>query len=100
MSRDLDAVKRKIRSLLEVAKTTSGATEPERLTAKRLADKIMLENDLREWEVPERQVQRAMPPPPPVHAPIFVSPFGYVHFTVNQDGSCGFDFQTGTTTSF
>ena len=71
---DIDAVKRKIRSLLEVAKKTSGATASERGTARRLARSLMKANGLTEEDIPERQVDDYNPPPiPPMETIVGVS---------------------------
>lgn len=75
---------KRIRSLLTVADPRYGATEPERATARRLADALMAENGLREADVPEREVERAAPPPPPTWTVV-----------VNLGG--GFNFNDSTT---
>lgn len=74
---------RRIRSLLEVAKATSGATPAERETARSLALKLMSAHGLRESEIPLRAVERPLPPPPPP-----VQPF----VTIIVFGAGGFGF--------
>ena len=60
----MDAIRRKIRSLLAVAAAGSGATDAERETAKRLADALMRKHGLSESDIPHRQVElpRSQPP--------------------------------------
>ena len=89
MRRRLEDVKRKVRSLLELAKEGSGATEPERLTARALADRIMAKHGLTESDIPEREVE-ARRPPPPRPAPFFV-----VNIFTGPDGSSGHGFSFG-----
>lgn len=63
----MDDVKRKVRSLLTVAAAGSGATDPERETARRLADQLMAKHGLTEAEIPQRQSHT--PPPAVPRAP-------------------------------
>lgn len=62
---DLDRIKRRIRSLLELAKPGSGATDPERASASAMADKMIAASGLTEADIPEREIERPQPPPPP-----------------------------------
>lgn len=66
---DADKLKRRVRSLLEVARAGSGATEPERATARALAARILAAHGWTEADIPERLVARAAPPPPPPPPP-------------------------------
>lgn len=64
----MDKLKRRVRSLLVVARD-KGATEAERATAKSLAEKLMAMNGWTERDIPERVVGRqenSLPPPEPV----------------------------------
>ena len=48
---DINDIKRKVRSLLAVAAPGSGATDAERDTARRMADKLMADNGFSEKDV-------------------------------------------------
>lgn len=88
-------VLRKVRSLLALAALGSGATEPERASARSKADALMAAHGLREGDIPAREVARAVPPPPPVVQPfvrVFVGGFGF-SFGVGDNS-----FNTATTT--
>lgn len=93
MTRDTSDVKRRIRSLLEVAKSGSGATEPERATARGLADRLMAAHGWSETDIPQREVEKRPPPPPPKF---------YIFVGANDGGLGGFGFggNTSTTTGF
>ena len=52
--RDISSVKRRVRGLLSMAALGSGATGPERATARRLADGLMASNRVREQDVQAR----------------------------------------------
>lgn len=79
---------KRVRSLLTVADPRHGATEPERATARRLADALMAENGLREADVPEREVERAAPPPPPPQY-VFVIQMGELFGNGNNNTTNG-----------
>ena len=64
----MDAIKRKIRSLLALAAPNSGATDAERATARRLAGRLMRKHGLKEQDIPQRQVEA--PRPRRVYRPI------------------------------
>jgi hypothetical protein len=94
---NLDGLKKKIRSLLEVAKPGSGATEPERDTARRLAERLLAANGLTEKDIPEREIaiRRAVPPPAQyAMRPVFVVNIGGFGFggaaTNTSTGYSGF----------
>lgn len=62
-----DKLKRRVRSLLVVARDP-GATNPERMTAQRLANDLMFMHGWTEKDIPERVVSRqenSLPPPAP-----------------------------------
>lgn len=91
MPRDIASVKRRVRSLLEVAKPTSGATDAERATAKSLADKLMAAHGLTEADIPQRRLDSTPPPPPPAPSTvnIYVNGFNFgftFHATDNTSG--------------
>lgn len=94
-------VVRKVQACLALAAPTSGAPGPERATARAMADKLMAAHDLRESDIPQREVERRPPPPPPPPA------FDGVILVVNV-GGFGFDAfsnfgginSTSTTTGF
>jgi hypothetical protein len=85
----MEAIKRKVRSLLELAAPSSGATEPERATARAMADKLMAKHGLSEADVPRREVaaRRPEPPPPPRQAFVFSAGMGGIHINVGGYGS-------------
>lgn len=90
----IDDVKRKVRSLLTVAMAGSGATEPERATARQLAAQLMVKYGLNAWDIPERQVERLPPAPPRPKWTVVVNVNGNnVRFNVGdfvwQDSSSG-----------
>ncbi len=91
----MEGIKRKVRSLLELAAEGSGATEHERATARAMASKLMAKNDLVEADIPKRETERRMTPPPPSPRS-FVSAFDFreVHISVG-----GFRFDNSTSTS-
>lgn len=72
-------VLRKVRSLLALAALGSGATEPERASARDKADALMAAHGLREGDIPAREVARSVPPPPVVQpfVRVFVGGFGF-----------------------
>lgn len=86
---------RRIRSLLEVAKPGSGATEPERDTAKRLAKSLMDAAGLNERDIPERQIETPKPPPPP---PQYVVVFQFGG-GIGGFGGCSVNSSTNTGTT-
>lgn len=83
----VEAVKRRVRSLLVLAAPGSGATEPERATARRLADKLMAAYGLHENEIPQRQVEKRPPPPPTPPEYAFVVNIGGFGFGFNGTNS-------------
>lgn len=92
----MDAIKRKIRSLLTLAAPGSGATDPERATAKSMADKLLAQHGLRESEIPLREVERRPPPPPVVEIVIHVG--GFRQYGAGFSFG-GFGFGNGTNTT-
>lgn len=102
--RNLDALLRRIRSLLCVAAPNSGATDAEKVSARSLASRLIKANNLQESDIPERQVALPRPEVPvrPVRPAvvIVVGGMGGFEFQFNDSPFTNGNAWTSTTGCF
>ena len=85
---EIENVRRKIRALRATAAEGSGATEPERDTAKRLADKLMAEYGLDKIKPrPAPAFERPKGPKPDVEAGQFVVVINGQYYVMSRGGN-------------